>query len=82
MSKQIPSTYNTFIPGVGITITRANIRDEQIRRAEAGRSPATPEEIVMSFVTKVEAETKGFHQSPRYAKLVARASQIMNNKRK
>ncbi len=77
MCRPIASTRNTYSPGVGITITRANIDDEQARRAERHQRPATPEEIVLEFVTPYEQESKGFSESKRFKKLVERASAIM-----
>lgn len=60
MSRPIPSTQGRYIPGVGTTITRANIEDVQERRASRkdhkGNAdplpPATPAEIVELFCIK------------------------------
>lgn len=39
-----------YHPGVGITITRANIAAEQARRLKSGEEPAEPQDIVDTFV--------------------------------
>jgi hypothetical protein len=72
-----PSTRGTYNPGVGITITRANIENEQARRAYEGRKAATPSEIVLTFVTEYEQNSKEFRTSKRFDKLVNRATAIM-----
>lgn len=77
MCKPLASTHGVYIPGTGITITRANIRDEQQRRAYENQSAATPEQIVLSFATYTEQHSKTYQQSKRFAKLVSRASSIM-----
>lgn len=81
MSRPIESTRGRYLPGVGITITRGNIEDEQLRRFEAKQSPATAEEIVMSFVTPYEQSSKDFPTSKRFKKLVARAHQLLTHPR-
>lgn len=74
------STHGTYQCGSGITITRANIKDEQQRRAYNGQSPASPEQIVCTFATvSQQNDIKRFQQTARYTKLVARASAIMSN---
>lgn len=82
MSRPIPSTTNVYIPGVGITITRANIELEQQRRYESNQKPATSEEIVMTFCTPAERVSKDFPTSKRYKKLVERAGSILRNPKK
>ena len=79
MSRPIPSTHGVYIPGVGITITKANIRDELARRIYENRSTPSPEEIVMTFVTPAERESPAFHGSKRFAKLVSRTSHLMRS---
>lgn len=73
-----PKTHGVYFASSGIPITRANINDEQARRAEDKQSPATADEIVYSFATPVERKDwKNFTNRNRYQKLVARASGIM-----
>jgi hypothetical protein len=50
MSRPIPSTVGVYKPGVGITITRANINALQAERAEREQEPATPEEVCKAFL--------------------------------
>lgn len=47
-----PSTAGVTRPGVGRTLTRANIRAFNEARATAGQNPATHIEIVEAFVKK------------------------------
>ncbi len=63
------STIGIYLPGVGGTITRANINAEQFRRVEAGKKPATPEEIVNLFIP--------FNTKPRHLK---RATALMKGR--
>lgn len=45
MSKPIPSTTGVYKPGVGVTITRANIDLIQARRLKAHMDPLTSDEL-------------------------------------
>lgn len=49
--KNPPSTFGRYIPGVGRTITRANIDAHQAKLVKEGQEPATPEQIVQEFCT-------------------------------
>lgn len=72
-----PQSFNVYNYGSGIPITRKNIDEEQRRRAENKDNPATPEEIVMTFVSVAEQSGKWFKNSNRYQKLVDRVNGIM-----
>lgn len=78
MSHPIPSTRGVYKSGVGITITRANIEDEQARRSYENRARATPEEIVADFTPTSLQNNNNYKKSAKFAKLIARASLIMS----
>jgi hypothetical protein len=50
MSRPIPSTFGVYKPGVGVTITRANINALQAERAEREQESATPEEVCKALL--------------------------------
>ncbi len=82
MSRPIPSTHGVYTPGIGITITKANIADEQARRIEANRQEAMPHDIVVEFATPCEqiSAAKGdsyFTKSKLYQRRLARAMRLM-----
>lgn len=53
MSAPIPSTARVYKPGVGFTITRANIDWLQEDAVKNGRKPYTSEEVLLALM-KVE----------------------------
>ncbi len=63
------STRGRYIPGVGKTITRANIADAQAERAENGSKPMTAKEIAEEFCAKGMAQRRHEHRA--YAILAA-----------
>ncbi len=84
MSRPIASTHGVYTPGIGITITKANIADEQARRVEQKRQEATPHDIVVEFATPCEqisaAKPMGesyFMRSKLYQRRLARAMRLM-----
>lgn len=82
MSSPIASTHGVYSPGVGITITKANIADEQERRVEQKRSVATPHDIVVEFSTPCEqiSAAKGdsyFTKTKLYQRRLGRAMKLM-----
>lgn len=64
--KNPPSTTGRYLPGVGMTITRANIDAAQQRQVTAKLDPLTPKEIVEMFV-----------KSPAEYRHLARAARLM-----
>lgn len=71
MSKPIPSTRGVYMPGVGMTITQANIADEQKRRTKNGEDPADADDILKAFLTDHRAPIEPRHRR-RAERLMAR----------
>lgn len=66
MKRPFPtSTTDRYIPGVGITITQANIAAEQQRRAKEGQSPATAKDIYDAFVATATEKKNGLQPCQR-----------------
>lgn len=85
MSKPIPSTFGVYKPGIGWTITRANIDAYQQQLAEDKRPSASPAEVVLNFATDTDrgGQEAGvvFRNSKLYKRRLARAMRIMNKPR-
>lgn len=64
MSRPIPSTVGIYKPGVGMTITRANVK------LYSEHAPPTPDKIVMAFASPIDPESK------HYKRLLRRAEQV------
>lgn len=78
MSKPIPSTTGVYKPGVGITITRANIALAQQRRAAEGKEPLTPAGIVLAFMPPNIQHPEEHKRL--YDRYLVRASLLMDGK--
>lgn len=59
MSKPIPSTTGVYKPGVGVTITRANIDLLQAARAKAKMDPITDPEVVAERLLSLNSTPDG-----------------------
>ncbi len=70
------STTGVYTPGVGITITRANIELTQAARVKEGHPPYTSEELVRAFLP---ANIGHPTQLRRWSSYVARASWLMGS---
>ena len=73
MKKFPASTRGVYLPGVGMTLTQANIADRQAERAKEKLDPLTPGQIVVEF-------TKPQHPSKEWAPKkthLARAHRLM-----
>jgi hypothetical protein len=56
-------TRGRYLPGVGKTITRANIADRQAERAKAGDLPLTAEQIAEEFCLRGMAKRRHVHRA-------------------
>lgn len=70
------STLGAYLPGVGIALTRANVREYQQELALRGHAPAIPAQILVAF-TKPRQARKDWEPDPRH---VARMGQLMRRK--
>lgn len=59
MSKPIPSTTGVYKPGVGVTITRANIDRLQAARAKAKLDPITDPDVVAERLLSLNSTPDG-----------------------
>ncbi len=78
MCKPIPSTFAVYKPGIGITITRANIILLQQECAEAKQKAPSPRDVVMAFACTAEQNGKAFPESREFARRLYRAECLMN----
>jgi hypothetical protein len=67
------STFGAYRPGVGYTITRANIEKARRECAKAGKDMPTAEEIVINFVCRGDK----IPPSPRH---LARAQRLIDGR--
>ena len=70
--KNPPSTFGRYIPGVGRTLTRANIDAYQAQLVKAGQEPATAAQVVQEFCTN------GWGQNYAKPNHLARAYRLMH----
>jgi hypothetical protein len=73
----VPFTTAVYKPGIGITITRANIDLLKQELKDDDKVPPTPHEVVMFFACQVEQAGSTFRDSKTYARRLARASRLM-----